>query len=161
MNLNKVGRELKSLYEQNKDLIEHNKQLRDDLTDSEEKVRKLVNVFKRHPEVLLNIESDLDVTESKIHDKSDIVNVIPSNNYRRDKDMQDKYMKELVYVSRNNVPIPKLDKDIIDKYNQLNIEGKLPHIVETNHFDPVAVKAEVKEMLLSIPLFMQPEHQYV
>ena len=27
------------------------------------------------------------------------------------------------------------------------MEGKLPHIVETNHFDPDLVKEQVKEML--------------
>ena len=41
----KAARELKTLYEQNKDLFEHNKALRDDLQEQDEKVRKLVNVI--------------------------------------------------------------------------------------------------------------------
>lgn len=45
MNFFKAARELKTLYEQNKDLFEHNKALRHDLQDQDEKVRKLVNVI--------------------------------------------------------------------------------------------------------------------
>ena len=52
----------------------------------------------------------------------------------------------VVLVGHNRVPIPKFDPLIIEKYNQLNIEGKLPHIVETNKFDPDCVKEQVKEM---------------
>ena len=29
---------------------------------------------------------------------------------------------------------------VIEKYNKLNMEGKLPHIVESSHFNPEAVK---------------------
>ena len=43
--------------------------------------------------------------------------------------------------------MPKFDIKTIEKYNKLNMEGKLPHIVETNHFDPDLVKEQVKEML--------------
>ena len=46
----------------------------------------------------------------------------------------------MVLVGQNKVAIPKFDPAIIDKFNKLNIEGKLPHIVETNKFDPHAVK---------------------
>ena len=70
MNFTKVNRELKTLYEQNKDLFEHNKALRDDLQDTDEKVRKLVNVIQRHPSVMRDIENELDRTETKAHDQS-------------------------------------------------------------------------------------------
>ena len=43
-------------------------------------------------------------------------------------------------MGQNKIAIPKFDPDVIEKYNKLNIEGKLPHIVETNKFDPEAVK---------------------
>ena len=46
----------------------------------------------------------------------------------------------MVLVGHNKVPVPKFDIDTIEKYNKLNMEGKLPHIVETNHFNPDAVK---------------------
>lgn len=46
----------------------------------------------------------------------------------------------MVYVGQNRVPIPKFDPKIIDKYTKLNIEGKLPHIVESSKFNPNAVK---------------------
>ena len=78
MNFVKAARELKTLYEQNKDLFEHNKALRDDLQDQDEKVRKLVNVIQRHPRLMQTIEQDLDQTESKIHDQSQISNALPN-----------------------------------------------------------------------------------
>ena len=53
----------------------------------------------------------------------------------------------MVLVGHNQVPVPKFDINTIEKYNKLNMEGKLPHIVETNHFDPELVKEQVKEML--------------
>ena len=52
----------------------------------------------------------------------------------------------VVFVGHNKVAIPKFDPAVIEKYNKLNIEGKLPHIVETNKFDPEAVKQQVKDM---------------
>ena len=70
LNFTKAARELKTLYEQNKDLFEHNKALRDDLQDQDEKVRKLVNVIQRHSSVMRDIENELDKTETKIHDQS-------------------------------------------------------------------------------------------
>ena len=39
---------------------------------------------------------------------------------------------------------------MIEKFNKLNIEGKLPHIVETNKFDASAVKQQVKDMFAHI-----------
>ena len=55
--------------------------------------------------------------------------------------------KECIEVGPNKIKIPVFDQAIIDKYNKLNIEGKLPHIVESNHFNAEAVKEEVKVML--------------
>lgn len=52
-----------------------------------------------------------------------------------------------IEVGPNKVQIPVFDQAVIDKYNKLNIEGKLPHIVESNHFNPESVKEEVKAML--------------
>ena len=72
LNFTKAARELKTLYEQNKDLFEHNKALRDDLQDQDEKVRKLVNVIQRHESVMHDIENELDKTDTKIHDQSQI-----------------------------------------------------------------------------------------
>jgi hypothetical protein len=43
-------------------------------------------------------------------------------------------------VGKNGVKIPKFDCKVIEKYNKLNMEGKLPHIVESSHFNPEAVK---------------------
>jgi len=43
------------------------------------------------------------------------------------------YQSELYsYVEVNGVRIPKFDMSVILKYNQLNTEGNLPDIVETN-----------------------------
>lgn len=53
-------------------------------------------------------------------------------------------------MGQNKIAIPKFDPDVIEKYNKLNIEGKLPHIVETNKFDPLAVKQQVKDMFAHI-----------
>lgn len=86
MNFTKVNRELKTLYEQNKDLFEHNKALRDDLQDTDEKVRKLVNVIQRHPSVMRDIENELDRTETKAHDQSQISQAIPTSQRKNEND---------------------------------------------------------------------------
>ena len=48
------------------------------------------------------------------------------------------------------MPIPKFDPKIIDKFTKLNIEGKLPHIVESSKFNPSVVKQQVKELFRDI-----------
>ena len=59
----------------------------------------------------------------------------------------------MVLVGHNQVPVPKFDINTIEKYNKLNMEGKLPHIVETNHFDPELVKEQVKEINVNITIW--------
>ena len=86
MNFTKVNRELKTLYEQNKDLFEHNKALRDDLQDTDEKVRKLVNVIQRHASVMRDIDNQLDRTETKPHDQSQISQAIPTSQRKNEND---------------------------------------------------------------------------
>lgn len=51
-------------------------------------MRKLVNVIQRHPTVLRVIENELDKTETKIHDQSQISNAFPSVDRNRDLSVQ-------------------------------------------------------------------------
>ena len=116
--------------------------------------------------MLQDIENELDRTQTKLHDQSQISNAVPSSSYRRQKDEYEGFKilepqqrqrqspPSVILVGHNRVPIPKFDPLIIEKYNQLNIEGKLPHIVETNKFDPECVKEQVKE------LFRQMKKRY-
>ena len=149
-NFVKAARELKTLYEQNKELFSHNKALRDDLQEQDEKVRKLFNVIQYHPSLMKDIENELDKTETKLHDQSQISNAIPTTGHGRQSLSKTQPQHGVVFVGQNKVAIPKLDPVIIEKFTKLNIEGKLPHIVETTKFDPDAVKQQVKDMFRDI-----------
>ena len=149
---NKAARELKALYEQNKELFEHNKQLREEIQEQDEKVRRLLAIVQKHPEMVSNIDRELEATNKNPRETSMISGTQPSCH----RAMQDETMKmsqlqdlnNVVVVGKNGVKIPKFDCKVIEKYNKLNMEGKLPHIVETSHFNPEAVKQQVKEMLM-------------
>ena len=121
-----------------------------------------------------DIENELDKTETKVHDQSQISQAIPTSQRLLENESQLKqqnwiHNKEVppkpgspnphgvVFVGHNKIAIPKFDPQVIEKYNKLNIEGKLPHIVETNKFDPEAVKQQVKEMFKEIKNQVYPE----
>ena len=107
------------------------------------------------------IEKELDKTETKIHDQSQISNAIPTSQRKKDDSRKVSHIRDskkpaslgVTYVGRKRVAIPKFDPVIIEKFNKLNIEGKLPHIVETNKFNPDAVKQQVKEIFRKINKF--------
>ena len=121
-------------------------------------MRKLVSVIQRHASVLRDIEDELDRTETRVHDQSQISSAIPAEMQRKqspdDKGASMGHPQSphhgVVFVGQNKIAIPKFDPSIIEKYNKLNIEGKLPHIVETSKFDAAAVKQQVKDMFREI-----------
>ena len=52
----------------------------------------------------------------------------------------------MVYVGPNNdIPLPKFDPKIIEKYNNLNIQGKLPQVVESE-YNPVIAYEQIKDL---------------
>ena len=53
--------------------------------------------------------------------------------------------ESISYVEINGIQIPKFDMEVVEKYNQMNSEGNLPHIVETTNVRP---RGQLKESIL-------------
>ena len=103
-----------------------------------------------------DVEHEIETTDRQANKESVISSALPSQHRDPDDDTmkmshlrQARHLGEnkMILVGHNQVPVPKFDPATIEKYNKLNMEGKLPHIVETSHFNPDAVKQQVKEML--------------
>jgi len=54
----KISRELKTLYDQNQDLFANNKEIKTELKESEERSRMMVNLIKKYPEVMHDVNNN-------------------------------------------------------------------------------------------------------
>lgn len=122
-----------------------------DNKEQDERVRKIVNAVRKYPNLVRELENQLDETEqSRPMNNFTVTNSSHSRTigYADAEDSlsqwenrsTNKVRKGVVLVGRNQVAIPKFDMKVLHKYTKMNIEGKLPEIIETDKFDPEKCK---------------------